>query len=192
MDFNWNDLFYMDFNFWKKLPSQTCLTLLFNKTLSVDCKYFHCTEDEVYCSYRFENNKDYNNCVSFLVYKKNKVMLNMNVDDYEFYEHNVSSKIKSIELKTFCATNLKPLNFSYIDKKYVDILNDNYLQFHLAHDYMDQGWTEIEESEVKNYKKPLFATDDEHVYLFEGEGLWINNDSLSKLEKMYNLSNSSN
>ena len=179
----------MDINFWKTLPRHTCLTLFLfvnNVKRKVYCKYFHSTLDEVYCSYNFEENNLDNDCVSFLIFDNEDVVLN--VDDFEICEGTI---LTSIKIQNINKTNEQPLIFSIINKKYINTINTHYKQLHLAHNYMDQGWENIingNDLEHLYTDEPLFSIEDENVSLFGGEGLWINNECLPKLEELYKKS----
>ena len=138
----------MDIEFWKMLPRHTTLTLLIEMdeydTKTVYCKYFHSTETEIYCSYFFNEYEMDDYCTSFLVFDDDEIVLNTH-----------ESIIKSIQILEINKTDELPLVFSFIDKKYVDIINSHYKELHLAHNYLDQGWTTINEEELETLNNEL-------------------------------------
>lgn len=178
----------MDLHFWKTLPTQTCLTLNLyenKKKEKIYCKYFHCAENKVYLSYNLEKEDLYDNdCVYCFIFDNENVILN--IETHHFYQGTVLTSIKIKSIKT---TNQPPLHFSYIDKKYIDIINNHYKDLHLAHDYLDQGWSDIIDGNDLEHlvinDVPLFSANEEYITLIEGEDLWINNNCLPKLEELY-------
>jgi hypothetical protein len=177
----------MDINFWKTLPSQTCLILYLyknNKKEIIHCKYFHCAENKVYLSYNLEEDVFCDEKYLCLIFNNGNVILN--IETHSFSQGTI---LTSIKIKSVKKTNQLPLNFSFINKKYIDIISKNYKDFHLAHDYLDQGWSDIINGNDLEHLVilgiPLFTIDEEYISLIEGEDLWINDNCLPKLEELF-------
>ena len=113
-------------------------------------------------------------------------------DPEEFYEKSDYDEIEVYGIESDHTAKIvhvipndtqKPLNFVSIDSKYLETLKQNYKKLHLAHDYMDQGWTDIENGEDIEHlgNEEAFWDESGEITIFSGEGFWINEKDFSKL-----------
>ena len=183
----------IDLTYWRSLPSQSKLSLKIkcgDEWKSTLFTYWHLVEDElVYGQLVFdEDEEDFVNtegqtfkygCETsddcFVKGEKHLHLLNVFDTEYVKCEVNILSEARTEEL---------PLNFVPIPKKYYQTLCEKWREVHLAHDYMDQGWTDIINGEGVEHlmdDSPLFKVEDDEVVIFSGEGLWIDQRDLHQL-----------
>jgi hypothetical protein len=157
------------------------LTKINENTYTFTCIYSHICVDDVNelnsdssrQIYFYENDTPY----QAIEYYDNEIIL---LNTY-YSNDNFTLTIKNIK-----PSNDYPLCFVSIANKYYDRLTKNYAFVHLAYDYMDQGWTDIINGEnldlLKKSNGPMFELgDDGHIFIFQGEGFWINKNDICKL-----------
>ena len=186
----------IDLTYLQSLPSESQLSLKIkcdDEWKSALFTYWHLVEDElIYGQLVFdedENEEDsmstagqtfkygcdvYDDC--FVEGETHLHIYNVFDSEYRRCEIRVVSESKTQKL---------PLNFVSIPSQYYQCLCEKWREVHLAHDYMDQGWTDIIDGEGVEHlmdNRSLFRLQDDEIVIFHGEGLWIDSRDLHKLQ----------
>ena len=184
----------VDLTYWQSLPSQSKLSLEIK--CGDECEsglftYWHLVDDElVYGELVLDGDEDYFNnlegwtftyechpCDDCFVEGEKHLHI-FNVADSEFMRCEVKILSES-------KTDKLPLNFVSIPSKYYKSVCEKWREVHLAHDYMDQGWTDIIGGEGVEHLMndlPLFQVQNDEVVIWKDDGLWIDRRDLHKLE----------
>ena len=184
----------VNLTYWQLLPSQSKLSLkikCYDEWKSALFTYWHLVEEElVYGQFVFDEDEEdllstdgqtfkygcepHDDC--FVEGEKHLHIFNVSDTEYMKCEIKIISESKTDKL---------PLNFVSVASKYYLNLCENWREVHLGHDYMDQGWTDIIGGEGVEHLMDdlsLFKVEGDEVVIFQGEGLWIDERDLHKLE----------
>lgn len=148
-------------------------------TLNLQCVYCHTIENyRVYCQY------DPNEPINFL-FDFNEGS-SCSIYDSERETHPCQLTIISEKHPI----NQTPRHFISIPANYYEALHDCWTKVHLGYDYMDQGWYDVygedDMAHIGQTFDEIFKIDDEdEVYIFTGEGLWIDKADWTILEEAY-------
>lgn len=159
----------MNLNYWLNLPTDTELLLqiiIGDARKTITCKYSHTCYDEIennayiYCKLYNEEFDEYCNYSELLLDFYNNEFVYQEIECTDIYIFNEKRTIGY------------PKIYVPIDKKYFEKIKENYKLFDICYDYMDQGWSQIDEDNIYD----IYVDDHENrVKLLDREELWIKN-----------------
>jgi hypothetical protein len=148
-------------------------------------KYYHCAENIIYGELCLEkNNFCEGQCDPFLIFDNSNVILDIELDVF-----SQGTILSSIKIKDITKYNNSPLNFSFINEKYINVIKSHYKYFHFGYDFQNQGWDDIidgRQIDNSRYYDELFFIKNNVITLYGGVKLWINDEWLYKLDELYN------
>lgn len=159
----------MNMEYWKTLPGQTKLLLQIETEDSnqlINCMFSHLWFDP----------RDNDACIYCQTYNEVDDCYDYPSQFLDFYEGSFwfeQGECVSINIFREERTINYPTLYVPIDEKYIDFIKNNYNKLDICYDYMDQGWSQLDDSDNS------FFIENGHVVLFTGEGLWINKTNIN-------------